>query len=111
MGGAKKKSMAQMEKQQVQEDSGSKKPEPAKKAKGKQIAEKKSSGIGMPNFDDTKFISEISKMGALTPYSIASQFNVRLSVAKDILEELERRRLVKPVAGNARIRIYKLAAA
>jgi ribosomal protein S25 len=110
MGGAKKKSLAQMEKQQVQQDSG-KKPEPPKKAKGKTVSEKKTAGISLPNLDDAKFTSEISKMGALTPYAIANQFNVRLSVARDILEELERRRLVTAVGGNARIRVYKLAAA
>jgi len=110
LGGAKKKSLAQMEKQQVQQDSG-KKPEPAKKTKGKTIAEKKTAGIGLPNFDDAKFTGELTKLGALTPYAIATQFNVRLSVARDILEELERRRMVKPVGGNARIKVYKLAAA
>jgi ribosomal protein S25 len=111
MGGAKKKSLAQMEKQQVQQDDA-KKPEPAKKTKTKTVAEKKGpGGIGLPNFEDAKFNGEISKLGALTPYAIATQFNVRLSVARDILEELERRRLVKPVGGNARIKIYKLAAA
>jgi ribosomal protein S25 len=98
MGGAKKKSIAQMEKQQVQQDTD-KKPEPAKKSKGKTVADKKTAGI------------ELSKLGALTPYAIANQFNVRLSVARDILEELERRRMVKSVGGNARIRVYKLAAA
>ncbi len=110
MGGAKKKNLAQMEKQQVQQDAA-KKPEPTKKAKGKGGSEKKSAGISLPNFDDAKFTGELSKMGALTPYAIATQFNVRLSVAKDILEELERRRLVKSVGGNARIKVYKLAAA
>ncbi|MGD0423419.1 MAG: hypothetical protein ABSA92_08170 [Candidatus Bathyarchaeia archaeon] len=110
MGGAKKKSMAQMEKQQDQQD---KKPEPAKKTKGKgPVSEaKKTTSISLPNFEDEKFLGELSKMGALTPYSIATQFNVRLSVARDILEELERRRLVKAEGGNARIRIYRLAAA
>jgi len=109
MGGAKKKSMAQMEKQQVQTDT--KKPEPGKKTKTKTVAEKKTAGIGVPNIDNEKIIGELGKMGALTPYSIASQFNVRLSVAKDILEELERRRLVTSVGGNTRIKIFKLAAA
>jgi len=110
MGGAKKKSLAQMEKQQVQQD---KKPEPAKKekSKGKTVAEKRTAGINLPNFDDAKFVGELSKLGALTPYSIASQFNVRLSVARDILDELERRRIVKSAGGNARIKIYRLAAA
>ena len=110
LGGAKKKSIAQMEKQQVQQDAA-KKPEPAKKSKGKTVAEKKTAGIGLPNFEDAKFTGELSKMGALTPYAIASQFNVRISVARDILEELERRRMVKSVGGNARIKVYKLAAA
>jgi ribosomal protein S25 len=99
-----------MEKQQVQQDEG-KKPEPAKKTKGKTVADKKTSGISLPNLEDAKFMGELSKIGALTPYSIASQFNVRLSVARDILEELERRRMVKSVAGNTRIKIFKLAAA
>jgi len=98
-----------MEKQQVQQD---KKTETPKKSKGKTVEQqKKGSGIGLPNLEDTKVMGELSKLGALTPYSIASQFNVRLSVAKDILEELERRRLVKSVGGNARIKIYRLAAA
>ncbi len=99
-----------MEKQQTQQDAA-KKPEPAKKSKGKTGSEKKAAGISLPNFDDAKFTGELSKIGALTPYAIASQFNVRLSVARDILEELERRRLVKSVGGNARIKVYKLAAA
>ena len=102
-----------MEKQQTQQDAAAaKKPESAKKSKSKSVTEKKTvAGITLPNFDDPKFNGELSKLGALTPYAIATQFNVRLSVARDILEELERRRLVKPVGGNARIKVYKLAAA
>ncbi|WP_455363240.1 hypothetical protein [[Eubacterium] cellulosolvens] len=108
MGGAKKKSMAQMEKTRVQQD---KKAEPTKKQKGKSTAEKKPRGVDLPNMEDARFLSELSKMGAITPYALASQFNLRMSVAKDMLEELERKRLVTAVGGNARIRIYKMAAA
>ncbi len=110
MGGAKKKSMAQMEKTQVQTD---KKDEgaPSKKAKGKTVAEKRPRGLQSPDFNDPKFLGEVQKMSAITPFSLASQFNLRLSVAKDVLEELERRRLVTLVGGNARIRIYQPAAA
>ena len=97
-----------MEKQQVQQD---KKPEPAKKTKTKTVAEKKAASIVMPNLEGEKIIGDLSKLGALTPYAIANQFNVRLSVAKDILEELERRRLVTSIGGNTRIKIFKLAAA
>ncbi len=63
------------------------------------------------NASDPKFLAEVQKMGAITPFSMASQFNLRLSVAKDLLEDLEKKRLVRLVGGNARIRIYQPAAA
>lgn len=112
MGGAKKRSMAQMEKTQDQTD---KKDEPASgkkgKGKGKTVVEKRPRGLQSPDLSDPKLLGEISRMGAVTPFSLATQFNLRLSVAKDVLEELERRRLLTLVGGNARIRIYQPAAA
>ncbi|OLD01671.1 hypothetical protein E6H29_10645 [Candidatus Bathyarchaeota archaeon] len=110
MGGAKKKSMAQMEKEQDQKD---KKEEPGqqKKAKGKQVMEKRARGLQAPDVSDPKFVSEVQKMSAITPFSLATQFNLRLSAAKDILEDLEKKRLIAVVGGNARIRIYQPAAA
>ena len=113
MGGSKKRSMAQMEKTQDQTDKGKEESaSPTKKgAKGKTFAEKRSRGLQAPDPNDPKFIGEVGKMSAITPYSLASQFNVKLSVAKDLLEELERRKMVTLVGGNARIRIYQPAAA
>lgn len=108
MGGAKKKSLAQMEKSQTLEG---KKVEPPKKTKTKVVAEKKVRGIAGPEVTDRRFLTELSKMGAITPYALASQFNLRISVAKDLLEELERKRLVQPAGGNARLRIYQAVAA
>lgn len=64
----------------------------------------------MPNLDD-KFMGEFSKIDTMTPYSIATQFKVQLSVARNIMEELEKRRFVRPEGGNARIKICRLAAA
>ena len=110
MGGAKKKSMAQMGKTQDQQDkkddtSGS------KKGKGKTVAEKRPRGLQSPDYNDAKFLGEVQKMGVITPFTLATQFNLRLSVAKDLLEELEKRKLIALVGGNARIRIYHPAAA
>ena len=110
MGGSKKKSMAQMEKTQQQTDKKEEPGEP-KKGKTKTIAEKRPRGLQAPDFNDSKFLGEVQKMGVITPFSLATQFNLRLSVAKDLLEELERRRLVTLIGGNARIRIYRPAAA
>lgn len=108
MGGAKKKSISKIEDAQGAQE---KKQQQPKKAKGKGEFEKKERSIKLPDVNDAKFLSDLSRMGALTPYSLASQFNLKISVAKDLLEELARKSLVKPVGGNARIRIYQTAAA
>lgn len=102
--------MAQMEKTQSQQD---KKDDsaPSKKTKAKTVVEKRPRGLQSPDVNDPKFLGEVQKMGAITPFSLASQFNLRLSVAKDVLEDLERRRLITLIGGNARIRIYQPAAA
>jgi small subunit ribosomal protein S25e len=110
MGGAKKKSMAQMEKTQDQTDKKDE-PAPSKKGKTKAIAEKRPRGLQAPELNDPKFLGEVQRMSAITPFGLATQFNLRLSVAKDLLEELEKRRLISLVGGNARIRIYRPAAA
>jgi len=109
IGGAKKKSMAQMEKTQVQQDKEEAAP---KKAKGKPgPVEKKVRAVELQRTDDQRVINEISKMSAITPYLVSSQFNIRLGTAKDLLEELEKRRILRSVGGNARIRIYRTVAA
>ena len=111
MGGAKKKSMAQMEKTQGGQDKKEEAPQQGKNGKGKTVAEKRPRGLAAPDVSDPKLVSEVQKMGAITPFALASQLNLRLSVAKDLLEDLERRRVVRLVGGNARIRIYQPAAA
>ncbi len=111
LGGAKKKSMAQMEKTQDQKGTKDESPGQQKKGKAKAIAEKRPRGLQAPDLSDPKFLSEVQKMGAITPFAMATQYNLRLSVAKDLLEDLERRRLVRLVGGNARVRIYQPAAA
>jgi ribosomal protein S25 len=110
LGGAKKKSISKMgDTQPTQEQ----KPQQTKKPKGKGKGEfeKKERSMKLPDINDGKFLSDISKMGALTPYSLASQFNLKISLAKDLLDELAKKRLVKLVGGNARVRIYQAAAA
>mgnify|MGYP002153789295 FL=1 len=107
MGGAKKKSISKMEDTQVTQE----RKQPPKKTKGKAEFEKKERSMKLPDVNDEKFLADISRMGALTPYSLASQFNLKISMAKDLLEELARRRLVRSVGGNTRVRIYQVSAA
>lgn len=108
MGGAKKKGLAQMEKTQTIQQ----KPGTAPKKKDRAApSEKRVKGIDLPSVEDQKIIGEIRKMSSLTPFAVASQFNIRISSAKDLLEELARKRVVEAVGGNSRVRIYKAAAA
>lgn len=109
IGGPKKKSLAQIEKSQAQQEKERAQP---KKSKTKPVpTEKKLRAAEMQGVDDPKVSGEILKMNAITPYAVSSQFNIRIGAAKDMLEELERRRVLKSVGGNARVRIYRAVAA
>jgi small subunit ribosomal protein S25e len=103
MGGKKKLSLKQMERMQAKKDEEEKK----KKEKAAAPREKKPSGVVPPNPKDGKILSEIKKMHVLTPYSVASRFNIRISAAKDFLEQLEEDGVVQLVSGNHDIKIYK----
>jgi len=54
-----------------------------------------------------KFVAEIKKMNVLTPYAVASRFNIRISAAKDFLKQLEEEGAVQLVSGSHKIKIYK----
>ncbi|MFQ5998461.1 MAG: hypothetical protein ACE5KO_04065 [Candidatus Bathyarchaeia archaeon] len=101
MGGAKKKGLAQMQKsQQVKE-------KPKTKGKG-QIEKKKISAIGLPSFEDKNVQSELTRMKAVTQSSVASQFGLRVSAAKEFISELTHRGVLDLVEGCSRIKIYRV---
>jgi len=104
MGGKKKLSLKQMEKTQSKKDREEKE---RKERKSGGPTEKKSLGIILPDLKSEKVIGELKTMKVLTPYAIASRFDIRLSIAKDFLEELERRRIVEYVSGSKNLKIYK----
>lgn len=105
MGGKKKLSLKQIERMQSKRDEEDK--EKKKKDKAALPKEKKPSGITIPNPNNDKIIGEIRKMNVLTPYSVASRFNIRISTAKDFLEQLEENGAVQLVSGSHNIKIYK----
>lgn len=98
-----------MERTQTQQDE--EKDQPRKTKTKATPAEKKLRAVELQRADDAKVLGEISKMSAITPYAISSQFNIRIGAAKDLLEELERKKVLTSVGGNARIRVYKAVAA
>jgi ribosomal protein S25 len=106
MGGQKKKNISQMEKAQATQE---KKSEKTKKTKGQILAESKQRGIDIPNINDPKIVSELSKLNVLTPYEVSSKLNLKVSLAKKLLKELEKKKTIKIVEGNSRIRVYQVA--
>ncbi len=103
MGGGKKRLTAkQMEKRQTRE--------PAKKESKstRRATEKRAAEIAPPNLQSEKVTAELKKMRAITPYAIATRFDIRLSVARDLLRELERRGSIEYVSGSKNLKIYKL---
>jgi small subunit ribosomal protein S25e len=103
MGGKKKLSLKQMERMQLKKDEEEKK----KKEKAAAPKEKKPSTIVPPDPKNEKIVGELRKMGVLTPYAVASRFNLRISAAKDFLEQLEDEGVVQLVSGSHNIKIYK----
>ena len=109
MGGKKKLGIKQMEKQQVTQDEA--KAAEKKKEKAGPPKEKKTLGIMPPDSKDQKIVAEVKKMGVLTPYAIATRYGVRISAAKDFLEEMEANGTIQLVSGSHNLKIYKPKAA
>ena len=102
MGGKKKLSLKQMERMQAKKDDQKKKEKATATRK-----EKKTPRIIPPNPKDEKTVGELRKLRVLTPYTVASRFDLRLSTAKDFLEQLEERGIVQLVSRSRKIKIYK----
>ena len=101
MGGKKKLTMKQMERMQEKKD------EKRERERTGGGSEKKPAGIVLPDPKSEKIIGELKKMRVLTPYAVATRFNLRLSVAKDLLSELAQRGSIEYVSGSKNIKVYR----
>jgi len=103
MGGKKKLTLKQIERMQEKKDETQRR---GGKSSGS-APEKKTPGITPPDVKSDKVIGEVKKMKAVTPYAVASRFNLRLSVARDMLDELAQRGVIEYVSGSKNLKIYK----
>jgi small subunit ribosomal protein S25e len=108
MGGKKKLGLKQMERMQEKRDKEDSK---EKKEKAGPPKERRTIGVVPPDAKNEKMVNEVKKMNVLTPYAVASRFNIRISAAKDFLEQLEQNGAVQLVSGSHKIKIYKPVAA
>ena len=100
MGGKKGLTLKQMERMRARRQE-------RKESTPQRFTEKKTAGIFSPDYRSQKVLGELKKMKVLTPYTVASRFDLRLSVAKDFLKELEKRGVIEYVSGSANLKIYK----
>lgn len=107
MGGKKKLSLKQMERMQDKKDEQDKEKKKKEKAGGT-MKEKKPSAVILPDARSEKTIGELKKMHVLTPYTVATRFNIRISAAKDFLEQLQENGSIQLISGSHNIKIYKV---
>lgn len=102
MGGKKRLTLKQLEKQ-------SRKQAKQRRSRASDAItprDKKAPGIIPPDIKDSKVIEEVKKIKVLTPYAVASRFNIRLSTARDLLEQLEEKGVIRFVSRSRNVRIY-----
>jgi small subunit ribosomal protein S25e len=104
-GGKKKQSLKQMTKPKK-----TKEPKNKEKKSDAAAASRKPLGLTMPDINNKKVMGTLKGMKALTPSEVASRFNIRLSLAKSFLKELEKRKMIEYVSGGKNLKIYKLLA-
>ncbi len=97
-----KKSLSQMEKQQLLRE---------RRAKGRREdrkLEKRLGSMEIPEFEEDELLDLLKRMRAITPQSFADRLNLRVSVAKRFLEELREKGVVELVDKSHDLIIYKL---
>ncbi len=91
----------------------------AKPAKGtvpekKEVAKKEIQKSAATSVVDPKVLDqirkEVPKMACVTPYQIYSKYNLKYSVAKDLLEDMRSQGMLREVKKTRRVSIYVPAA-
>ena len=106
-GGKKRRTLTQMEKAQRSQQKDTKRGKSGKEKRFSSPSESKAMRIILPDPRDEKVINQLQTMKVITPYTVASRFNLLLSVAKDFLEELHKQGVITYVSGGRNLKIYK----
>ncbi len=96
-----KRSLRQIERQQRRRDTQEKK-ESAR-------VEKTIGSLDIPDVSREELMEQLKRMRAITPTGLATQFNIKVSVAKRLLEELRKARVVDMVSRSHNLKVYALA--
>ena len=108
MGGTKKKTITQMEKQQKLKE---RKEKGEKRRREEERREKVARAITASEEQLKVIEQEAVANGYVTPYMVSSKLNVRLSIAKQLLRDAEAKGVVRLVSKSPRAIIYAPAKA
>ena len=95
-----KKSLKKMEKQQATKDEGDKK---AKDKRDMIIG-----AVDIPDTNSDEVMGALKGMKAITPTGVASKFNLKVSVAKKMLSDLEENGTLELAAKSQNLKVYAL---
>jgi len=95
-----KKSLKKMEKQQASKDKEDKK---AKEKRDKIIG-----AVDIPDATSDEVVGALRGMKAITPTGVASRFNLKVSVAKKMLRDLEENGTLELAARSQNLKVYAI---
>jgi small subunit ribosomal protein S25e len=95
-----KKSLKKQEKQQAAKDKEA--------AKTKERREKIIGSIDIPDSNSDEVMSALHKMKAITSTGVASQFNLKISVANKMLRDLEKEGILTLAAKSHNLKVYAI---
>jgi ribosomal protein S25 len=95
-----KKSLKQIEKQQSKKESGD---------KGGKV-EKTIGALNIEDIDSNELMEQLRKMKAVTPTGLATHYNLKVSMAKRLLQQLEKDKVVDLVSRSHNLKVYVLTA-
>jgi len=93
-----KKSLKKVEKTQ----------ETKEKSEKKEKRDKIIGAVEIPDANSDEVMQALKRMKAITPNSVASQFNLKVSIAKKMLAKLEAAGTLELAASSQNIKVYAL---
>ena len=99
-----KKSLKQIERQQRKKDSKDK-----EKEKGGRVT-KTIGALDIEEIDSEDLMEQLQKMKAVTPTGLAIHYSLKVSMAKKLLDQLQKDKVVEMVSRSHNLKVYALTA-
>jgi len=97
-----KKSLKQIERQQRKKDSKD-------KEKGGRVT-KTIGALDIEEIDSEDLMEQLKKMKAVTPTGLAIHYSLKVSMAKKLLDQLQKDKVVEMVSRSHNLKVYALTA-